>query len=136
VWSANIVDSARSRRRLEPILVMKPAQNRRRDNALAIGQLMAVRRHRAIRRRVRKSRSQAAMWAAAIVMRDPSRQDVAQVRFGQRNEEVQTLAPNGANQAFAECVGMSGRVHRLRAVRPKPFESRIPFIRYIGASSS
>src|SRR5262249_7087089 len=40
--AANIVDGRPSRRRLEPILVVKPAQNRRRDDVLAIGQVMAA----------------------------------------------------------------------------------------------
>src|SRR5262249_3065104 len=30
------------------------------------------------------------------------------VRFGERNEEVQTLAPNGAHKAFAKCVCLRG----------------------------
>jgi hypothetical protein len=43
-------------------------------------------------RGIGKPRSQAGVRTAAVVMRHPSAHDVAQVRFGQRNEEVQTLA--------------------------------------------
>src|SRR5262245_32188222 len=44
-------------------------------------------------------------------MYDPLGQDVAQMRFGERNEKVQTLAPNGADQPFAKCVCLR-RVNR------------------------
>src|SRR5262249_55554067 len=91
-------------------------------DALAIGQLMAVRRHRAIRRRLRNSWSQAAMWAAAIVMRDPSGQDVAHMRFGERNEEVQTLAPNRTYQPLAKCVCL----RRLNRPRGGPLDPSSP----------
>ena len=104
--------------------MVKPAQNRGRDNALAIGQVMAARRHRAIRRRLRNSWSQAAMWAAAIVVLDPSGQDLAQMGFGERNEKVQTLAPNGAYQPFTEwrlpaAVVRQNRGGRLPTTNPR-----------------
>jgi hypothetical protein len=73
---------------------------------------------------------------APIVMRDPLLKSAPEVTLVQRNHPVQAFAPNCANHSFAERVGMSGRLHRLRAVRPKPFESRIPFIRYIGLHRS
>jgi hypothetical protein len=57
--------------RLDTVLMMEPAQNRRRDDPMPPRELVTVRRLHSIRRRIQKPRSQAAVWAAAIVMRDP-----------------------------------------------------------------
>ena len=51
--------------------MMKPAENRRRDNAMAVGQVVTVRRRQSIGRRIRKSRSQTAVRAPALVMNNP-----------------------------------------------------------------
>ena len=74
--------------------MVKPAQNRRRDDALARGQFMAVRRHRAIRTRLRNSWSQAAMLTAAIVMRDPSGQTLAAMGLTVLHTPVQAPQAN------------------------------------------
>jgi len=67
---------------------MEAAQNRRRDDSTAIGQSVTVRRDASVTRRLRKPRPQAAMWPAAVVMRHPSRQDRAQMRFIEGNEKI------------------------------------------------
>ena len=49
---------------------------------------------------------------------------------------VEALAPQGADHALDERIGVSRQLHRRGAVRPKRFVSRIPFIRSVAASSS
>src|SRR5262245_3655520 len=49
---------------------MEAAQNRRRDDSMAVGELVAARRHQSIGRRIRKPRSQAAVRAPAVVQLD------------------------------------------------------------------
>jgi len=48
---------------------------------------------------------------------------------------VEAFAPEGTDQAFDERIGVSRQLHRRGAVRPRPFESPIPFIRWADASS-
>ena len=81
-----------------------PAQNRRRDDAMAVGQLVTVRRHRAIKRRIRKSRFQAAVRPSAIVMADPLPKNGAKVAIGHRNREVQKDSTDCADHTLAEGV--------------------------------
>jgi hypothetical protein len=90
---------------------------------MAIGQFVTVRLDNSISRRIGKPGSQAAMWPAAVVMCHPSVHDFAQVRVGQRNEEVQTLAANGADEALTKCVRLRRlnrrQTHRRqRAIHP------------------
>src|SRR5262245_50285977 len=88
---------------------MEPAQDWRYDDSMPIGQFVTVRLDNSNRRRIRKPGPQAAMWPTAVVMRHPSAHDLAQMRFGERNEEVQTLAANGTHEALAKGV----RLRRL-----------------------
>ena len=90
---------------------------------------MAVRRRYEIDRRIGNAWPQARVWTPAIVVRDPLLEDASEVTLIQRDQPVQALAPNRPNQSFAERVGVSGRLHRQRAVRPKPFTSRTHSIR-------
>ena len=52
----------------------------------------------------RHARAQGRVGTAAIVMQHPLKKDAAEVAFGQRNEEVEALAPNGSNEPFAKGV--------------------------------
>jgi len=95
--------------RLDTVLMMEPAQNRRRDDSMSLRQLVTVRRLHSIRRRIRKARPQAAVWAAAIVMRDPQSKDPSEMPLIERNHEIQAFAADRSHQSFAKCV-------RLRCV--------------------
>lgn len=52
------------------------------------------------------------------------------------DDVVEALAADRADHAFGAWIGVSRQLHRRGAVRPGPFESPIPFIRYVGASTS
>ena len=81
--------------------MMKPAENRRRDNAMAVGQVVTVRRRQSIGRRIRKSRSQTAVRAPAVVVAGPLPKNGAQVTLGHRDHAVQTLTTDCADYALA-----------------------------------
>ena len=49
---------------------------------------------------------------------------------------IETLSPQGPDQALDERIGVSRRLHHRRAVRHKRFESRIPSIRCVAGSSN
>jgi hypothetical protein len=66
----------------------------------------------------------------------PLGKDPPQVPLAQHDHEIETLATNGANEAFAERVGVSSRLHRPRAVRHKPSASPIPSIRCVAGRFS
>jgi hypothetical protein len=51
------------------------------------------------------------------------------------NEQpAKALGPNGSHEALSDGALLNRHVHRRRAVRRKPFESRIPSIRFVGGS--
>src|SRR5215469_7670652 len=54
--------------------------------------------------RVPESLAQARVRAASIVMSDPLLEKSLHVFLVDRNQEIQTLAPDGSDQAFAESV--------------------------------
>ena len=62
------------------------------------------------------------MWAALVVMSDPLLKNSAQVFLVDRNQEIQTLAPDGSDQALAESVRLgrskrrsqNAQAHRLQ----------------------
>ena len=54
--------------------------------------------------RFRNARAQGAVRASAIVVIRPFPKDAAEVAFAQRDEVVQALAANRADQPLAECV--------------------------------
>jgi hypothetical protein len=62
---------------------MEAAQNRRRDDSMAIGQVVGWSTPRLDQ--AEDPEAQAAMWAAAIVMRHPSSQNVAEMSLVQRD---------------------------------------------------
>jgi len=49
---------------------------------------------------------------------------------------IETLASDRSDQAFDEGIRLGCRLHRQRAVRHKPFGSRIPSIRSVAGRSS
>ena len=91
---------------LKTIFVMKTAERRHRRDLAASWKRMAVRVADAANhlRTLRKSRPQARMWPAAIVVRDPLPQNRANVPFVERNDEVKAFATDRPNHAFAERV--------------------------------
>ena len=101
---------------------MESAQNRRRDDAIAIGHAVTVRRHPSIRRRIRKSRPQTAVRAPAVVMGDPLPKNDAKVPLGQRDHEVQAFPTNCADYPLAERIRLwnaSGRLEHFQTHRPE-----------------
>lgn len=71
-----------------------------------------------------------------VVMRDELRQGAAEVALANEDQAIQALFFDRANEALRVGVGVSCRLHRQRAVRPKPFGSRTHSIRCEAASSS
>ena len=63
---------------------------------------------------VRQSRTQSRMWSFTVVVANPLRQDPPQMPLVERNHPVETLAPSGANHAFAMRVGLRGANWRLQ----------------------
>ena len=118
--SANIRDGRRTASRspwLETVLVMKTAENRIGDDAVALANPMVAQHGRDVRA-VGNTRSQARVWTPAIVVSDPLPKHTSHVALIQRNHEIQTLTADRADQAFAECVRLR-RPHRLlRTVSP------------------
>jgi len=113
VWCANnqAAEPAGSRSsRFEPVLVMKTAENRRGDDAVAVANPMA-RRHRRAVGRIRNTGPEARVWTPAIVVRDPVPENSAKVPFVEGHHPVQAFAANGADHAFAERVRLR-RSHR------------------------
>ena len=110
------------RSRFETVFVMESAQNRRRDDAIAIGHAVTVRRHPSIRRRIRKSRPQTAVRAPAVVMGDPLPKHDAKVPLGQRDHEVQAFPTNCADYPLAERIRLwnaRGRLEHFQTHRPE-----------------
>jgi hypothetical protein len=66
-----------------------------------------------------------------VVVGQVPRQDASQADFIQDDYMIETLASNGADDAFRARVGVSSRLHRQQAVRHKPSVSPIPSIRCV-----
>ena len=107
---------------LQPVLVMKTAENCSRGHALPRRNLMAGRLWHCQRRRIRNPRTEIGVGTTPIVMAHPVGQDLPQMSFVERNDVVETLATRRTDQSLAERVGVSRRLHCLRAVYRKPFE--------------
>ena len=62
-------------------------------------------------------RAEARVWSAPIVVSHPRAHDMVDMALVERNQPIQTLAPDCANQAFAEGVPLR---------RPnRPLENRL-----------
>src|SRR3990172_9293835 len=93
----------------QPVFVVQPRQNRNRDDAMAVGDSMAIRRLLSlITRHVRNARTETGMWAALVVVNHPFLENRTQMPFIQNDQPIQTLATNRADQPLAERI-------RLRA---------------------
>ena len=117
--------------------MMQPAQQRLRDDSKADRQAMIVCPFAGrLTLGIRDARSQTRMRASVVVMSDPFREYAADVPLVERNHPIQTLTTNRADQPFAIRIGVGRQLHCRRAVRPKPFVSHTPSIRYMAASSN
>ena len=108
---------------------MNPAQNRRRDDAMAVGQLVTLRRHQSIRRRIRKSRSQTAVRAPAVVVAGPLPKNGAQVTLGHRDHAVQTLTTDCADYALAMGIRLWNANRRFENFQTHRCEGSIDAVR-------
>src|SRR5262245_55434089 len=90
---------------LEPVLVVKAAENRRGNDAATVGNSMTI-QHRSGCEAVGNawSKTQTRVRTPAIVMRDPRLEDASGMALVQWNHPVEALAAYRANQALAECV--------------------------------
>ena len=96
---------------------MKAAENRRGDDAVAVANAMARRHHREVGT-IRNPWSEARVRTPAIVVRDPLREDSAEMTLGERNQPVEAFAPNRANHAFAERIRLWRSHRRLEDGEP------------------
>ena len=94
-----------------------------------------VRHDRATRRRVigqpwlaRDALADPLVWAARVEVGHPLGQDPPEVILAEDQDVVEALATEAAEEAFADGIGVSCRLHRVRAVRQKPSGLPIPFI--------
>jgi hypothetical protein len=67
---------------------------------------------------------QAHVWAAFVIMANPFFQHHSQMTFAQRNQKVQTLAPNRPHQSFAVGVGLRRPNRRPQHPEANPSSSR------------
>lgn len=85
--------------------MVKAAEQGAASDHMTVRYSMAFRIYRRCRRQRRRD-----TWPkthanpALVVMHNPSVQDLLQTRLANRNEEVQTLAANGAHEPFAHGI--------------------------------
>ena len=72
----------------------------------------------------------------AVVMVDEDANDPLEMLAVEDQEPIQTLRANRPYEPFRDAVGVSSRLHRVRAVRHKPFVLPIPFIRSVAGRFS
>lgn len=109
--------------------MMEAAQNRRRDDSMIGRQLVAVRRDYSVGQRIRKPRSETAMWSAVVVMADPLPKNGAKMRLGHRNHEVQTLTTDRPDHALAESVRLGNAWRCFQNLQPHRLEGAIDTFR-------
>ena len=78
---------------------------------------------------IRRSRSEAGVWASKIVMFRPQFKRLSNVPFVHGNHEIQTPATCGPDQSFAKRVRPGRFVGRLQNNQPQCFQGRIQFFR-------
>jgi hypothetical protein len=69
-------------------------------------------------------------------MVDERREDVFEVRLVEDQQPVETLRAHRPHEPLRHTVGVSSRLHRVRAVRHKPSGLPIPFIPCMGGRVS
>jgi hypothetical protein len=100
------------RRRLDGVLVMQSAQHGFRAHKLTRRPWTSGFELRGVRRSCGRSgdaRPQCAVRTRAVVVSDPLAQDRAEMRLGQRDHPIQALAPDRADHALADRVGLGAR---------------------------
>src|ERR1022692_5180010 len=105
LWSANIQSRTG---RCERILVMQSGKDRFRMDSVRLFATMARTRLLLVaerRRRIGNTRTECHVRAAGIVMGNPRFQNGPQVRFGKRNQPIQALATNCADDSLADGIG-------------------------------
>src|SRR5215469_12809952 len=65
------------------------------------------------------------MWAAFIVMSHPLFENCPQVALIERNQEVQTLAPQASHQAFAESIRLGRSEGRFQNAQAHRLQGRV-----------
>ena len=110
--------------------MMQAAQNGRHDDSMLARQLVPFDADHAVRGRIRKRRSQAAMWPAAIVMADPLPKNGARMVLGHRNHEVQIFTTNRPDHPLAG--GVSSLGPGLPVDMPSPEETVAHLEREVG----
>ena len=65
-------------------------------------------------RRIGNTRAQRHVRTSSIVMRNPHSQNGSQMRLGQRNQPIQTLAPYRTDDAFADRIGLGTARRRFQ----------------------
>src|SRR5262249_62245249 len=103
--------------RFETVLMMKTAENGFGDDPMTVANPMAG-RYRPQVGSIRNAGAKARVWTPAIVMHDPLLKDASQVVLSERNHPVQAFAPNRANHAFAERVGLRRLYRCLQNPQP------------------
>src|SRR6185295_2804064 len=111
------LESASRRDSLKAIFVVKSTEDRLRGNAVTVRNPARLQYWRASGT-VGNARPEARVWTPAVVMRDPLQEDGSEVILVQRNHPVQTLAPHGANQPFAERIRLWRSHRRLENRQP------------------
>jgi len=108
---------------------MQSAQDRLFPDFISLGQSMPVHRSQPgqgpilITMMIRwQSWPQAHVWAAFVVMANPFFQHRSQMTFAERNQKVQTLAPNRPHQPFAVGVGLRRPNRRPQHPEAKSFQ--------------
>jgi hypothetical protein len=67
--------------------------------------------------RIRNARSEAGMWSAPVIMRDPLFEKTPQMPFIHRDQEVQTFAANCTDHSLTKSVVMSVQLRRIVMLR-------------------
>jgi hypothetical protein len=85
---------------------------------------------------LRRVLGQCEMWPRSQVVRDAVGEDALEPGDTEYDHGIEALTSDRANDALDVGVGASCRLHRLRAVRRKPFVSPIPSIRGVAGRSN
>ena len=71
-----------------------------------------------------------------VIVNKVALQVAAQRALVPDDDMIEALAPEGADHAFNELIGVSSQLHHQRAVRHKPFVLPIPSIRCVAGRFS
>ena len=111
---ARVRDRSDPRERL--VVMMQAAETRAGNDAMSGWQAMSG-QCRLAGWVVGKSRTQRGMWSFTVVMGHPLRQHRPNMPFIERNQPIETLAPDRPNEAFTVRVLRSGPDHQPQQVQ-------------------